>query len=505
MLVLTSEEMKRAEQAAVAQGTTMSRLMQLAGTALAQLVLRYGAPAGKQVLILCGKGNNGGDGFICAGLLHRCGAKVTVALAQREVKTDLAAQAIAKLPPEMPILRRPEQICPALAQAEIIVDAIFGFGFRGEPQGDVALLIEAVNARSVPVFSADLPSGAECDTGRVEGVCVRATHTAAFSALKPAHISYPAKRFCGEVHVCPAGIAPELLRAQAKSCLLLDEAMMRSILPKRNPEGNKGTFGKLLCVCGSMGMAGAARMAVEGALRCGVGLVYVAVPRELYPILAPSLPQAVFLLLDEEADGSLTEESRARLRLTVGQMDACLVGCGLGRRTKDAVRIVLRCASCPVVLDADGLNIAAENLSLLENRSCPLVITPHPGEMARLTGLSVSAVQDARLETAALFAAKSRTITVLKGAATVIAEPNGMLAVNPTGNAGMGKGGSGDLLAGMLASFLAQGVAPVQAARLAVFVHGWAGDLCAEEKTQYAMQPTDLIDYFPQIFKKLLS
>ena len=186
-------------------------------------------------------------------------------------------------------------------------------------------------------------------------------------------------------------------------------------------------------------------------------------------------------------------------------MDACLVGCGLGRRAKDAVRIVLRCASCPVVLDADGLNIAAENLSLLENRSCPLVITPHPGEMARLTGLSISAVQAARLETAALFAEKSRVITVLKGAATVIADPNGTLAVNPTGNAGMGKGGSGDLLAGMLASFLAQGVDPVQAARFAVYVHGRAGDLCAEEKTQYAMQPTDLLDYLPQIFSGLLS
>lgn len=504
MLVLTSDEMQRAEQRAVERGCSMDELMRLAGYALARLVLAYGSPRGKRVLILCGKGNNGGDGFVCGQVLQKSGARVTIGLAQGEVKTPLAARAIAKLPEEIPVLRRGEQVLAAVEEAEIIVDAIFGFGFRGAPRGELVPLIEAVNRRGVPVFSADLPSGAECDTACVRGACIRATHTAAFSALKPAHVSYPAKRYCGRVHVCHAGIREKELQAEGQQVVLLDAPTVRALLPARDPEGNKGTFGKLLCVCGSVGMAGAAIMSVQAALRCGVGLVYVAVPRELYPVMAPVLPQAVFLLLDERSDGSLTEDSRTRLRLTLGQMDACLIGCGLGMRAADTVRTVLEGAVCPVVLDADGLNLAAREPELLRRRRCPLAVTPHPGEMARLLGSSIPRVQEDRLETAAEFARQYSAVTVLKGAATVIAG-EGRLVVNPTGNAGMGKGGSGDVLAGMVASFAAQKLPLAGAAEAAVYLHGLAGDLCAAQRTQYTMQPTDMIDQLPEAFRQVLA
>ncbi|MBR4887790.1 MAG: NAD(P)H-hydrate dehydratase [Clostridia bacterium] len=503
MLILTKEEMQRAEQFAVARGTDMFTLMKLAGEALADLVLQYAPPAGKKVLVLCGKGNNGGDGFICARILHEHGALVTMALVQGGVSSPLAGRAFLTVPEEVPVLYSPEDAADEAMESDIIVDAMFGFGFVGAPQGALVPLIRAVNESPAVVFSADLPSGAECDTAAVRGECVQADHTAAFSALKPAHVSYPAKRFCGQVHVCSAGVEEEDLLDAGGSFALLENKTVKKLLPTRDPEGNKGTFGKLLCVCGSVGMAGAAIMAVQAALRCGVGLVYAAVPRALYPVMAPVLPQAVFLPLDEEPDGCLTEESKAALQQMLGQMDACLIGCGLGMKAMDKVQTVLENAECPVVLDADGLNLAAKEPLLLRKRRCPLVVTPHPGEMARLMSRTIPEVQTDRISMAKLFARRYNAVAVLKGAATVIAVGENVL-VNPTGNAGMAKGGRGDVLAGLAAAFAAQKMPTEGAAAAAVYLHGLAGDLCEAELTQYAMQPTDLIAHLPEAFKQVL-
>ncbi|XOQ44739.1 MAG: Multifunctional fusion protein [Clostridium sp.] len=283
------------------------------------------------------------------------------------------------------------------------------------------------------------------------------------------------------------------------------EKILLNMLPPRDPESNKGDFGRLLCVCGSEGMAGAAAMSTLSALRCGVGIVETAVPKSIYPIVAALAPEAVFSLLDISSDGNMTERAEQTISAALSRASACLVGCGLGKSpyAHGAVSLLLQTAKVPLVLDADGINIVAEHIDALNTASAPLVLTPHPGEMARLLKTSVKEVQQNREHYAFWFAKKYGVILVLKGAGTLVASPQGRLYRNTTGNPGMAKGGSGDVLAGMIASFAAQGIDLFQAAAGAVYLHGLAGDECAKSLSQCAMLPTDLIGKLPELFLKM--
>lgn len=283
---------------------------------------------------------------------------------------------------------------------------------------------------------------------------------------------------------------------------------MRTVLEMlrpRDPESNKGDYGRLLCVCGSEGMAGAAAMSARAALRCGTGIVEVALPRSIYSIVAPQAPEAVFTLLDPLPEGGLSPACEESLGRALSKASACLVGCGLGTgaAAREEVERLIGASRVPLVVDADGINLVARNIDVLKTVSAPVVLTPHPGEMARLLGTSVSDVQAHRREFAARFAAEHRAVLVLKGAGTLVALPDGRLFRNPTGNAGMAKGGSGDVLAGMIASFAAQGIEPGLAAAGAVYLHGLAGDRCAERLSQTAMLPTDLIETLPSLFSEI--
>ncbi len=285
----------------------------------------------------------------------------------------------------------------------------------------------------------------------------------------------------------------------APACLLLCEADILRLLPPRAPDANKGSFGTLLLLCGSYGMIGAAAMAARAALRCGVGLVNMAVRKECYPLLAPMVPEAVFTILDTNNAAATTQSlTRAMTKAT-----ACTIGCGLGADASaylPTMMELLRAQPCPTVLDADALNYLSGNLHLLTGQTAPLILTPHPAEMGRLAGIPTAQVQQNRLSTAINFATAHQVHTILKGAGTILAAPDGSATQNPTGNAGMAKGGSGDVLAGMLGAFLAQGLPPKEAAQVAVYIHGAAGDLCASEYSQRAMLPTDLIAYLPRYF-----
>lgn len=276
-------------------------------------------------------------------------------------------------------------------------------------------------------------------------------------------------------------------------------------LPPRDPEGNKGDFGRLLCICGSEGMAGAAVMSTRAAVRCGAGLVELALPRSIYPVAAAQLCEPVFCLLETSPDGEPVPAARAALGKSIGKASAILIGCGLGKSAAafDEVARVLRESLVPVVLDADGINLAAEHIDILKTARAPLILTPHPGEMARLLRTDASDVQARRSELALNFARMHGVILVLKGAGTLIASPNGDLVRNSTGNPGMAKGGSGDVLAGMIASFTAQGMEPFEAAVNGVYLHGLAGDCCAERLSRSAMLPTDLIEELPGLFLKI--
>lgn len=504
MKLFTKEEMKRLEQAAERNGVGLGVLMEGAGLALAEEAeRRFGPLGGKRAVLLCGSGNNGGDGFVCARHLAAMGAACTVLLVQGGPQTGLAQNAFSTLPETaacLDVRQRREEACRAVEEAELLIDCVFGFGFRGSLSGDPAEFLRLSNRSGAPRLAADLPSGVECDTGRVSPNAFRADVTVAFTAPKPAHCSYPAKEYCGETVTRQVGVPAILLEAAETRFFETDLELPRRWLREPGPQSNKGDLGKLLLVCGSYGMAGACVMAARAALRCGVGLLRIAADRRIYPILAQAVPEAVFTVLDWE---TRRQESRERLCEALENSTACLLGCGLGELAETVCPTVFAHCAVPLVVDADGLNFCARHPGVLEEAEAPLILTPHPGEMARLCGDPISEIQADRLGAALMKARETGAVVVLKGAATVTAAPDGRCALNPTGNPGMAKGGSGDVLAGMTASFLAQGIPAFEAAVSAVYLHGMAGDLCARRLGTRAMLPTDLPELLPEVFRTL--
>lgn len=498
MEILKAAEIRGLEECAVESGTALSVLMENAGAAAADFIQEKTSVSGRAVAVLCGRGNNGGDGFVIARLLAKAGAAVTVVLTQGAPAAEPAKTAYNKMTKAITIVSL-KKAAGAVDAAAVLVDAVFGFGFHGKLPAQLEPLAARVNDAKALRFAVDLPSGAVCDTGYVEGACFKADYTVTFTALKPACVVYPAAGFCGAVTVRPIGIKKEFLQMLPCDTHTAEPETLRPLFPRRDPEGHKGTYGKMLMVCGSIGMAGACILAARGALRGGVGLLNIAVPHALYPILAGAVPEAVFTLLD------VNETLESTLHTALKTADACLVGCGLGTSplAQRVVDTVLEKAACPVVLDADALNLLAKAPERLLTPKTPLVVTPHPGEMARLCGKPVFDIRADRMRTAAEFSAKYRVVTVLKGAGTVIAAPNGEVRVNTTGNAGMAKGGSGDALAGLLTALLATGMKPFEAAYGAACIHGAAGDRAAARLSMQAMLPGDLIAEIPSVFREI--
>lgn len=502
MKLFSKEEMQRIEGMAQRSGVSMETLMERAGTALAEEAESRLRPLrGKRAVLLCGKGNNGGDGFVCARQLSKKGMSCTVALAQGEPASELARKAFAALPPEVQVLdggQETEAVRRAVSQADVILDCVFGFNFRGELPESLADLFRFAGRRDCLKVSADLPSGVECDTGRASKGAFRADVTVTFTGKKPANSSYPAMEFCGETVVRQVGVPPVLQEAAETRLVETDAEFAHSCLREPDLQCNKGDLGKLLLVCGSYGMAGACIMAARAALRCGVGLLQIAVEKKLYPILAQAVPEAVFLVLDWE---NCRGKSGEQLCRALEGASACLMGCGLGELSETVCPVVFSHCSIPLVADADALNFCARHPGILEESELPLILTPHPGEMARLCGDSVAEIQADRLGAAREKARETGAVVVLKGAGTVIAAPDGRCAVNPTGNPGMAKGGSGDVLAGIIGSLTAQGVPPFEAAAAGAWFHGRAGDLCARQYGQRSMLPTDLIGFLPDALR----
>lgn len=504
MKVFCKEEMQRLEGAAERSGCSMGQLMAAAGAALAEEAESRCRPvSGKRALLLCGKGNNGGDGFVCAGKLSEAGMECTVLLVQGEPKTDLARAAFEALPGSVELLF-PEtprkELERVLDQADVILDCVFGFSFRGELPDPVQEIFSLTHRRDCLKIAADLPSGAECDTGRVSPGAFRADVTVAFTAKKPACCSYPAREYCGETVVRQVGVPPILTEAAETRMFEADGGLPLGLLKRPDIQSNKGDLGKLLLVCGSYGMAGACILAARAALRCGVGLLRIAADKRLYPILAQAVPEAVFLVLDWE---NQRLESGEKLCAALESSTGCLIGCGLGELSETVCPIVFSHCAVPLVADADALNFCARHPGVLEDAEAPLILTPHPGEMARLCGDVIPEIQADRLGAALQKARETGAVTVLKGAATVTAAPDGRCALNPTENPGMAKGGSGDALAGMIASFAAQGIPPFEAAAIGAYLHGLAGDLCAARLGERSMLPTDLIAALPEVLKPL--
>lgn len=280
---------------------------------------------------------------------------------------------------------------------------------------------------------------------------------------------------------------------------------VKNIIPKRDPKANKGDFGKLFCICGSVGMSGAAVMSAKAALRCGVGIANIAVPKSIYGIIAGSLYEPIFTVLDETPLGTFSYSSIKTILDCIENSTGCLIGCGIkvNDDTTKIVEEVIKNSGKPIIIDADGINIISKNIDILKQAKSHLILTPHPGEMSRLLNATVDDVQTNRIEYAKRFAVNNKLTLILKGADTVVASKDGKVYINKTGNPGMAKGGSGDILAGMIASFVAQGISPLDAAVCAVYLHACAGDDCASKLSQTAMLPTDIINELPELFLKI--
>jgi NAD(P)H-hydrate epimerase len=479
--------MKSIDQRAMAEwGVPGSVLMENAGLAVVRELLKLlGSDCKrKQVLILAGKGSNGGDGLVIARQLTVLGYRVQVlVLGQKEdVKGDAALnlRLFLEMGGGVAFVREdsPHWFQRALATSDVLVDALFGTGFTGKMPDAMAPFVDMINRSDVPVVSVDLPSGLNADTG--EGAnAVSAYLTVTFGLPKVGLYVGRGALLAGQVVVDRISLPESILSPEKFNTFLLTPELVRKMLPRRHPFGHKGTHGNGLLIAGSQGMSGAATLAGKASLRAGLGLLRIMLPQYIAATVTNALPEALVQIAC--AGGIFNTSSSEALREGLLAADACAIGPGLGRDAGFApvLENLLGASETPIVLDADALIYAAQKHDMLKKHG-PLVMTPHPGEMATLCNCSVTEVQAARVELARHKAREWNAVVVLKGPGTVVASPDGRIFINATGNAGLGTGGTGDVLTGAILGLLAQGVKPLEAACIGVYLHGAAADLLAE-------------------------
>lgn len=515
MRLLDAAAMRELDRRAIKElGIPGPVLMENAGRGAADLVCsRWGGLFPGPVTVLAGKGNNGGDGFVIARHLRNRGWLVqTVALAAEETFSGDAALNLAVLRRSgAPLHFAADAVAlaatlPRFSGSRLLVDALFGTGLSSEVLGHYAAAIDWINAAGVPVLAIDIPSGVDASSGRILGRAVRADMTATFACAKPGQVLYPGAECTGELTVVDIGIPTTLVAEHAGERLcFVDTASAAELLPPRPAQGHKGTFGHLLVVAGSSGKAGAAALTAEAGVRSGTGLVTVAAPATVQATLAVKLTEAMTEALPEQS-GALDATSWERLAELWPGKDALALGPGLGQTppTMALVRRLLRTCPVPLVIDADGLNaIAGDLAALAECPGPPPVLTPHPGEMARLAALSIADIEADRLGIARDFAMRHRVVLVLKGARTVVADPAGHVSINGSGNPGLASGGMGDVLTGLIGGLLAQGMSPANAALLGVHLHGLAADRLAATLGTAGLSARDVIRELPAARQQL--
>ncbi len=490
MKILTAKQIRTVEERAFRGEFTEEGLMKSAGTACFNKILKkYGDELkNKKIAVFCGNGKNAGDGFVIADLLCRNGINACIVLADKE-----------------PEIKEPKLYFEEAVQngthvygfdefafdCDFIVDCLFGIGFKGEPRAPFNDVINAVNSSGAVVIGIDTPSGTDATTGKCINA-VRCDYTIAISTLKYAHILPPANEYCGEITAVNIGIPEKYYDNNYANTITGSE--VKALFGKRAKNSHKGTFGHQLNICGSYQMSGAAVICAMAALKSGVGLLKCAFPKSIYPVMTSHLISPLFKPLCENEKKTLSIGAVNDIFDELKWADSVAVGCGLGNNddTQVIVGQVLKTSEVPVVLDADGINSAVPFIDIIKDRKAPLVITPHPAEMARLIGEDTVYVQSNRIDIAKAFAKENDCIIVLKGANTVVTDGKEVF-VNTTGNPGMAMGGTGDMLTGMLASFIAQGISPFDAAKSAVYIHGLCGDITANELSQRGMTVEDML------------
>jgi len=514
MKVLTSKEMKEIDRKTIEDfGIPGPVLMENAGLQIVRVVRAiFPRPERERIVIVAGKGNNGGDGLVIARHLFNNQANPLVLLlaSREEVRGDAAinlkiADAIGVAIRE---IRSPEdwkKQKKALEEATIIIDAIFGTGLLKPAAGLYAQAIGDINKSAAFTLAVDIPSGLSSDTFEIIGPAIKADLTVTLAAPKIAHVFPPAEEMVGDFLVADISVPRHLLEDPNLKLELVEKVDVLPAFKKRKDDTHKGTYGHLFIISGSLGKTGAATMAAKAALKTGAGLVTVGTPASCLPMVARSMSELMTEPLEETKDKTVSVEALPKALSLVRGKDALLIGPGISTNpsTAEFLRKFIPKLKLPVVIDADGLNIIGQNRELLKRLPKPAILTPHPGEFARLLGLSIAEVLERRLELVPAFAQEYGVYLILKGYRTLIGGPDGRLFVNPTGNPGMATGGSGDVLSGMIASLLIQLQNPLQAAVAAVYAHGLSGDFAAQKLSEKALVAGDLVRFLPQALKSL--
>ncbi len=517
MEVLDTARMREADRIAIEEMKIPGLvLMENAGRLVAETILDVVPDAtARHVVVLAGPGNNGGDGFVCARHLARCGAPVVVYLvgaSPGKLRGDAGTMARAWLGmggQVVPIRdeRAWERRGPVLHPGVLVVDAMFGTGLSRPLGGLPARVVEDVNSSGAIVAAVDIPSGLQASTHEIPGPAIAADLTVTFARPKPAQLLPPAEDLCGEVVVVDIGIPPRAVWQAGTDLHWVTAEDVSLLLPEREPGDHKGRFGHVLVVAGSTGKAGAAALAGWGALRAGAGLSTVASPAAVRPEVAGFAPELMTEPLPATREGFLGKGAAKRALELAAERSVIAIGPGLGTRPGVAaeIRELVRRSPVPVVLDADGVNaFAGRSRASLAARKAPLVLTPHPGEAARLHGVTPAEIQGDRLGWARRIAAEANAVCVLKGYRTVIAAPDGQAYVNPTGNPGMACGGMGDVLTGLIAGLIAQGLEPLEAAILGVYVHGLAADIAVDRlESEPSLTAGAVLEHLADAFRNL--
>jgi NAD(P)H-hydrate epimerase len=516
--IVTAAQMAALEKASERHGVSTDTLMENAGLAVARAARRVlGGIAGARVLVLAGPGNNGADGLVAARHLRRWGAEVTAYLVTRrpaaDPKMDLALEYGVGIlhSSDDPGLARLGRL---LAGSRLVIDAVLGTGRARPLEGavkDAMLCLEACRGRFSThrprVLALDLPTGLNPDTGEVDPACPSADLTVALGLPKAGLLAFPGAAHVGELRVADIGLPSGLEEEERIDLELLTPELAGRLLPARPLNSHKGTFGHALVVAGSRNYVGAAFLASQAAVRSGAGLVTLATPRSVYPIAAGKLTEVIHLPLPEDGEGRVSAEAVESIRSSLGRYSSILVGCGLGwspGTTDFLERLLLELRpAAPTIIDADGLNNLSGLADWWRRLGGPVAVTPHPGEMATLTGASISEVQSDRVESARRWAARWSVTVVLKGAHTVIADPGGLVRVSPFANPGLASGGTGDVLAGIIAGLLAQGLPPGDAACCAVYLHGRVAEAVRDRMGDAGTTASDLIERLAETMDRL--
>lgn len=485
-------------------------LMEQAGRRVTEEILaEYSAL--EKVVVLAGKGNNGGDGFIISRLLEQEGIAVQTFLVGN--KDEITGDAWVNLEilerlddqvTEVTTAADVENLPSDLKQADLIVDAMLGTGIKGKLRGLFPNIIDLVNEVNTEVTAVDIPSGVEADSGIVREMAVQAQQTVTFALPKLGLLLYPGAKFVGQLKVVDIGIPKQAIAQQEIETNLITADLATKLLPLRDDDSHKGNYGKLLLVAGSTGMTGAAVLTARASLKMGAGLVTVGIPSSVNPILETKLTEAMTYPLAETRDGSLDVGAIEQVEKLMSSRDVLAIGPGLtttGEVTTVVNKLLTKIEE-PVVVDADGLNVI-DDLEILKEREAATILTPHPGEMSRLLEQPIKEIEVNRVAVAREFAVEYGVILVLKGSRTVIATPTGEVYINYSGNSALATGGSGDVLTGLITSLVGQDLAPVDASIIAVYLHGLAAEIGSEELTKYSLVPSDLIDYLPQAIKAI--